>query len=92
MFYGYLSINIIDYLNYHFETLKTIFYYFVVPKGIDNLRNMRKKLVEEVKDIFDEKIKDTQYENNRIIKSSKEKDLKDKENIIQKLKKIFKNL
>ena len=83
MFYGYLSINIIDYLKYYFETLKTLFYYFVVPKGIDNLRNMRKKLAEEVRDIFDEKIKDTQYENNRIIKCSKELTSENKENIIQ---------
>ena len=82
MFYGYLSINIIDYLNYHFETLKTIFYYFVVPKGIDNLRNMRKKLVKEVNDFIDENIKDTQYENNRIIKSPKDKALNNKESII----------
>ena len=71
MIYGYISINIIDSLKYHFETLKTIFYYFVVPKGIDNLKDMREKLVEEVKDFFDESIKDTQYENNRIINSPK---------------------
>ena len=71
MFYGYLSINIIDYLKYNLETLKTLFYYFVVPKGIDNLRNMRKNLVNEVNDFFEENIKNTQYENNRIIPSSK---------------------
>lgn len=71
MIYGYISINIIDSLKYHFETLKTIFYYFVVPKGIDNLKDMRKKLVDEVNDFFDESIKDTQYENNRIINSPK---------------------
>ena len=71
MIYGYISINIIDSLKYHFETLKTIFYYFVVPKGIDNLKEMREKLVDEVHDFFDESIKDTQYENNRIINSPK---------------------
>ena len=67
MFYGYLSVNIIDLLKYHFETLKTLFYYFVVPKGIDNLKDMRKKLVIEVNDFFDESIKNTPYEINRII-------------------------
>ena len=71
MIYGYISINIIDSLKYHFETLKTIFYYFVVPKGFDNLKDMRKKLVDEVNDFFDENIQDTQYENNRIINSPK---------------------
>ena len=67
MFYGYLSINIVDYLKYHFKIMKTIFYYFIVPKGIENLRNMRKKLAEEVNKFFEESIKNTQYENNRII-------------------------
>ena len=67
MFYGYLSINIFDYLKYHFKIMKTIFYYFIVPKGIENLRNMRKKLAEEVNKFFEESIKNTQYENNRII-------------------------
>ena len=65
MFYGYLSINIFDYLKYHFKIMKTIFYYFIVPKGIENLRNMRKKLAEEVNKFFEESIKNTQYENNR---------------------------
>ena len=46
MFYGYLSINIFDYIKYHFKIMRTIFYYFLVPKGIQNLRNMRKELVE----------------------------------------------
>ena len=67
MFYGYISINIFDYLKYHFKIMKTIFYYFIVPKGIENLRNMRKKLAEEVNKFFEESIKNTQYENNRII-------------------------
>jgi glycerol-3-phosphate O-acyltransferase/dihydroxyacetone phosphate acyltransferase len=67
MFYGYLSINIFDYLKYHFKIMKTIFYYFIVPKGIENLRNMRKKLAEEVNKFFEKSIKNTQYENNRII-------------------------
>ena len=83
MFYGYLSINLIDYLNYHFETLKTIFYYFLVPKGIDNLRYMRKNLVNEVNDFFEENIKNTQYENNRIIPSPKERVLQRNEDINQ---------
>lgn len=82
MFYGYLSINIIDYLKYHFETLKTLFYYFVVPKGIDNLRHMRKNLVDDVSDFFEENIKNTQYENNRIIPSPKDRVLKENENEI----------
>ena len=72
MFYGYLSINLFDLLKYHFETLKTIFYYFVVPKGIDNLKDMRAKLVHEVNEFFNENIKNTQYENNRIIIPKKE--------------------
>ena len=72
MFYGYLSINIFDYLKYHFKIMKTIFYYFSVPKGIENLRNMRKKLAEEVNKFFEESIKNTQYENNRIIYSPKD--------------------
>ena len=71
MIYGYISINIIDSLRYLYESMKTTFYYFVVPKGIDNLKVMREKLVDEVNDFFDESIKDTQYENNRIINSSK---------------------
>ena len=54
---------------YHYKALKTIFYFLIVPKGIDNLKDIRKKLVIEVNDFFDENIKDTQYENNRIIKS-----------------------
>jgi len=83
MFYGYLSINLIDYLNYHFETLKTLFYYFLVPKGIDNLRNMRKNLVNEINDFFEENIKNTQYENNRIIPSPKERVLQRNEDINQ---------
>ena len=82
MFYGYLSINIIDYLKYHFETLKTLFYYFVVPKGIDNLRHMRKNLVDDVNEFFEENIKNTQYENNRIIPSPKDRVLKENENEI----------
>jgi hypothetical protein len=82
MFYGYLSINIIDYLKYHFETLKTLFYYFVVPKGIDNLRHMRKNLVDDVNEFFEENIKNTQYENNRIIPSPKDRVLQEKENEI----------
>ena len=70
MFYGYLSINIIDYIKYHFKIMKTIFYYFIVPKGIENLRKMRKKLAEDVKKFVEENIKNTQYENNRIIFST----------------------
>ena len=76
MFYGYLSINIFDTLKFHFETLKTIFYFFVVPKGIDNLKDMRRRLADDVNDFFNESIKDTQYENNRIINSCKEEKLK----------------
>ena len=72
MFYGYLSINIFDLLKYHFETLKTLFYFFVVPKGIDNLKDMRRKLVHEVSDFFDENIKNTPYESNRIVNPKKE--------------------
>ena len=67
MFYGYLSINIFDYVKYHFKIMKTIFYYFIVPKGFDNLRKMRAKLSEEVNEYFEKSIKNTQYENNRII-------------------------
>ena len=66
--YGYISLLLYDSLMYHYKALKTIFYFLVVPKGIDNLKDMRKKLVIEVNDFFDENIKDTQYENNRIIK------------------------
>ena len=66
--YGYLSLLLYDSLMYHYKALKTIFYFLIVPKGIDNLKDMRKKLVIEVNDFFDENIKDTQYENNRIIK------------------------
>ena len=72
MFYGYLSINIFDLLKYHFEILKSIFYFFVVPKGIDNLKDMRRKLVHEVSDFFDENIKNTPYESNRIVNPKKE--------------------
>ena len=72
MFYGYLSINIVDQLKYHFKIMKTIFYYFIVPKGIENLRNMRKNLAEDVNKFFEESIKDTQYENNRIIYLTKD--------------------
>ena len=67
MFYGYLSINIFDYIKYHFKIMRTIFYYFLVPKGIQNLRNMRKNLVEDVNLFFDECIKNTPYENQGII-------------------------
>ena len=73
MFYGYLSVNIFDLLKYHFETLKTIFCFFVVPKGIDNLKDMRRKLVNEVNDFFDENIKNTPYESNRIVNPKKER-------------------
>ena len=67
--YGYISLILYDSLMYYYRALKTIFYFLIVPKGIDNLKDMRKKLAKEVKDFFDEIIKDTQYENNRIIKS-----------------------
>ena len=67
MFYGYLSINIVDYLKYHFKIMKTIFYYFIVPKGFENLRKMRKDLAKDVKAFFEKSIKNTQFENNRII-------------------------
>ena len=67
MFYGYLSINIVDYLKYHFKIMKTIFYYFIVPKGFENLRKMRKDLAKDVKTFFEKSIKNTQFENNRII-------------------------
>ena len=73
LFYGYLSINIFDLLKYHFETLKTIFCFFVVPKGIDNLKDMRRKLVHEVNDFFDENIKNTPYETNRIVNPKRER-------------------
>ena len=72
MFYGYLSINIVDYLKYHFKIMKTIFYYFIVPKGIENLRKMRQKLAEEVNEFFEKSIKNTKYENNRIIYAIKD--------------------
>ena len=78
MFYGYLSINIVDYIKYYFKIMRTIFYYFLVPKGIQNLRNMRKQLVNEVSEFIDESIKNTQYENQGIIynyKHSKNKRL-----------------
>ena len=71
MFYGYLSINIFDKMKYHFESIKTLFYFFIVPKGIDNLRNIRKELVEDVHDFIDESIKNTQYENDKIINWTK---------------------
>ena len=67
MFYGYLSINVVDYLKYHFKIMKTIFYYFIVPKGFENLRIMRKNLTEEVKVFFAKNIKNTQFENTNII-------------------------
>ena len=63
MLYGYFSINRIDSLKYHFEILKTIFYFFVVPKGIDNLKDLRKKLSDETIDFINDNIKGTQYEN-----------------------------
>ena len=72
MFYGYLSINIVDYLKYHFKIMKTIFYYFIVPKGIEKLRKMRQKLAEEVNEFFEKSIKNTKYENNRIIYAIKD--------------------
>ena len=66
MFYGYLSINIVDYLKYHFKIMKTIFYYFIVPKGFENLRIMRKNLTKDVKEFFAKNIKNTQFENTNI--------------------------
>lgn len=63
MIYGYISITTIDSLNYHFEILKTIFYFFVVPKGIDNLKDMRKRLSKTTFDFINDNIKGTQYEN-----------------------------
>ena len=63
MLYGYFSINRIDSLKHHFEILKTIFYFFVVPKGIDNLKDLRKKLSDETIDFINDNIKGTQYEN-----------------------------
>ena len=57
MFYGYLSINVVDYLKYHFKIMKTIFYYFIVPKGFENLRIMRKNLTKDVKEFFAKNIK-----------------------------------
>ena len=66
MFYGYLSINVVDYLKYHFKIMKTIFYYFIVPKGFENLRIMRKNLTKEVKEFFAKNIKNTQFENTNI--------------------------
>ena len=66
-FYGYLCINVVDFIKYHLKIMRTIFYYFIVPKGIENLRKMRKKLAEDVKEFFEKSIKNTQYENNRII-------------------------
>ena len=70
MFYGYLSINVVDYLKYHFKIMKTIFYYFIVPKGFENLRNMRKDYAKDVQEFFEKNIKNTQFENNRIIYES----------------------
>ena len=67
MFYGYISINIFDRLKLHFETLKTLFYYFIVPKGFDNLKDMRKNLVIEVKDFMIESAKNTPYENSEVL-------------------------
>ena len=67
MFYGYLSINVVDYLKYHFKIMKTIFYYFIVPKGFENLRIMRKNLTKDVKEFFAKNIKNTQFENTNII-------------------------
>jgi len=66
MFYGYLSINVVDYLKYHFKIMKTIFYYFIVPKGFENLRIMRKNLTKDVKEFFAKNIKNTQFENTNI--------------------------
>ena len=71
MFYGYLSIYIFDKMKYHFESIKTLFYFFIVHKGIDNLRNIRKELVEDVHDFIHESIKNTQYENDKIINWTK---------------------
>ena len=65
MCYGYISTKIIDQLKFHFEKLKTIFYYFIVPKGFDNLKEMRKNLVVEVNDFLKDSVKDTIYDNNR---------------------------
>ena len=73
LFYGYLSINIFDVLKHHLKTMKTLFYYFIVPRGFDYLKDMRKKLHKKVKDFVNENIKDTPYENNRIINFNKER-------------------
>ena len=80
MLYGYFSINRIDSLKHHFEILKTIFYFFVVPKGIDNLKDLRKKLADEALDFINDNIKGTQYENenNIIINSSNKKSFNSK--------------
>ena len=47
--------------------MKTIFYYFIVPKGFENLRKMRKDLAKDVKKKKKKSIKNTQFEYNRII-------------------------
>ena len=43
---------------------------------------MRKNLVDDVNEFFEENIKNTQYENNRIIPSPKDRVLKENENEI----------
>ena len=66
MFYGYLSINVVDYLKYHFKIMKTNFYDIIVTKGFENLRIMRKNLTKDVKEFFAKNIKNTQFENTNI--------------------------
>ena len=47
--------------------------FFVVPKGIDNLKDMRQKLAHVVNEFCDENIKNTPYENNRIVNPKNER-------------------
>lgn len=54
------------------NTLKARFLYFVYPKNIDRIRNIRKRLLEELQKIVDNCIKDidAHYEENRILRNS----------------------
>ena len=68
LFYGYLSVLMVDKLFFYLETMKTRFIFFCFPKNIYRLKEMRKNLENEINDFVNFSISETEYENNRIIK------------------------
>lgn len=79
LIYGYLSILMVDSLNFYLETMKTRFFFFCFPKYIYRLKDMRKNLEDEMNEFVNIYVKNTEYENKRIIQPSKEIKEKEKE-------------